>query len=479
MNFSILNFDIGLVLFYLLFTLGVGIYKGRGIKSFQDFAIGGNAFSNTALTATITATWLSAASIIGSIERIYKFGIVWLAIFLGGVLAIYIFRWFTPRIIQFKGCLSVAEILGLWYGKPARVIGGICVVMHSIGMVAAQVAAIGFVFYEFFGIAPEIGIVISAGIVVAYSSFGGIKAVTVTDVIQFAFFMTAIPVIAMIVIDPAGGYEGLYAKLPREHWRLFPSYGTAGEYITLFILFAIPFFDSCLIQRVLMARNRDQIMDCFKATAISMIIFYLLSAVTALSMRAIAPNLEAGNVLYHTINNYLPVGVKGLGIAGILAAIMSTADSYLNVSSIAVINDVIYPLRKRELSDKNKLLIAKITTFIIGMSTIVVAIRFDSVLRIVLKSWVVWAPVMVAPLYATFFGIKANSRIFLSGMAAGVATVIVWMVLDIEANTGIDSTVPSLFANLVMFGLVALYYHKRDPKKLNNPVLPNPEGDRV
>ncbi|AZL16164.1 sodium:solute symporter family protein [Rickettsiales endosymbiont of Stachyamoeba lipophora] len=470
---NILNLDNLIVIAYLLVTLVVGIYKGRNIKTFKEYAIGDYKFSNSALVATITATWLSAGSAIGTHEKVYQFGIVWVVIFLFGVVGIFLFQLLAPRIYKFKGHLSVSEIIGTWYGPQARVIGGICVALHSIGMVAAQVGAIGYVCHEFFDLSPMIGILIGAGIVVIYSSFGGIKAVTYTDIIQFAFFMVAIPLIANIMLIKAGGYSGLLEKVPAEHLKIFPNYGSVSEYLFLFLFFAIPFFDSCLIQRVLMAKDKEQVVTSFKSTALVMILFYVLCGLIALSVRTINADLNPNNVLYYTINNYLPMGIKGLGIAGLLAVVMSTADSYLNTSSIAIIHDVVNPLRKSSLTSRQELLVTKFTAILIGSGAILVAISFKSILQIIIKAWIIWAPIMVVPLYATFLGIKSNSNIFKLSAIAGIATVVIWLIYDIEAKTGIDSMIPSLFANLIAFSSASLYYHKYAPKKLNKPIMPN------
>ncbi|AZL16165.1 sodium:solute symporter family transporter [Rickettsiales endosymbiont of Stachyamoeba lipophora] len=466
----LLNIDNFIVISYLILTLIIGIIKGRNIKSIKEYAIGNFNFSTAALVATITATWLDAAAAIGAHEKIYQFGIVWIIIFMGGALEIFLFQLLTPRIYKFKGHLSVSEILGTWYSPRARIIGGICVALHSIGIIGAQVAAIGYVCYEFFHISPSIGMLIGAGIVVIYSSLGGIKAVTITDMIQFAFFMVAISVIANVLIMKIGGFRQLINHVPAEHLKLLPSYNNPIEYLILFIFFTIPFFDSCIIQRVLMARDERQAATSLKATAVVMVVFYVLCGLIALSVRGLNADLNPNDVLYYTINNYLPAGIKGLGIAGLLAVIMSSADSYLNTSSVAIIHDVITPLRKTSLSIKEKLFITKVASLIIGSGAILVAISFESIINIIIKAWIVWAAIMVVPLYAVFFNIKANFQIFLSGALAGISTVIIWIIFDIEAKIGIDSNIPALFANLVAFIVSSFYYHKYASYKLYIPL---------
>jgi len=191
---QLLNIDSFIVLGYLLLTLIVGIYKGRNIKNIKEYAVGDYTFSTTTLVATITATFLGGGSMIGVTEKVYSHGIGWIIIFLGDTLTILLFYLIAPKVFdRFHGCISVGEILGNWYGKPARIIGGFCSVCLIMGGVSVQIIALGHLYSDFMSVPLIIGLIIAAGTVIVYSAFGGIKAVTYTDVIQFAFFIIVVP----------------------------------------------------------------------------------------------------------------------------------------------------------------------------------------------------------------------------------------------------------------------------------------------
>lgn len=462
--------DSVIVLLYLAVTLAVGIYSGRNINSIKEYAIGNYKFSTSTLTATITATWIGAGLLLGIHEKVYQQGIIWLFIFLGGVIDIFIFQIISKKIFRFKGCFSAAEILGKWYGPEARTIGGICIALYSIGTIAIQVAAIGYLFKEFFGISPVIGIIVGAGIVVLYSSFGGIKSVTYTDVIQFCFFIIAVPIIAIVIINKAGGYSTVLAKLPAEHLKLIPNYSKPIEYITMLLFFSIPFCDACLIQRVLMAKDERQVAVSFRATAIVMVLFYLVCLQIALSVYSINPTLNPNTVLYYVINNYLPIGIKGLGIAGVLAVIMSSADSYLNASSVAIISDVINPLRENKLTNKQEVIIIRLTTFFIGSTAILFATTSESITKLMINAWMFWAPVAVVPLYAAIFGVKSNLKVFLISAATGMTFVTIWELLDLTAITNLENSVPAVLISFLAFVTSTLYFKYFSPTSL---IVPN------
>ncbi|MBN8827243.1 MAG: sodium:solute symporter family protein [Sphingobacteriia bacterium] len=469
---QMLNVDSIIVFLYLLLTLIVGMYSGRNIKNMKEFAIGDRKFSTSALTATFTATWIGAGVTIGIHEKVYQHGIIWMFIFMGEVAEIFIYRLFVPYMGKFKGNFSAAEILGKWYGPKARLITGLCTALYCMGLIGAQLGAVGYLFKEFFNISPELGIIIGAGIVVMYSSFGGIKAVTYTDVIQFAFFIVAIPLIANVLLGHVGGYKELITRVPSEHFKLLPEYGNSTQYLLLLIVFfAIPSWDPSFVQRILMSKDKYQMAGSFNGATLVLILFYLVCTQIALSVLVLKPDLDPNNILYYVINNYLPTGIKGLGIAGLLAVIMSTADSYLNTSSVALIHDVINPLRRESLNSKQELVTTKFTSLIMGISAILVAVSFESIVDIMLKTWVLWVPIVVVPMTAAVINIRSNSQTFVISSIVGISTAILWTALGYEDKTEIEPVIPGLVANLIVFTLLSYYYHKFARDKLYIPII--------
>lgn len=467
MNYNMV--DLSIVFIYLAFTLYIGIKKGINIKSLKDYAIGDYKFSDSTLIATLTATWVGAATLIGLSADVYQYGIVWAVIFICSIGETLIFTFLAQHIVRFKGCLSAADILGKWYGDKARIIGGICTVIYSIGIIGTQIAAIGYIFDTFFNINPAIGIFISAIIVIIYSSFGGIKSVVYTDILQFGFFIIALPLIASIMLSNIGGLNDLIKNLPVEHLKIFPAYGTKAHYITLFLFFALPACDACLMQRVLMSKDSAQISKSFKYTALITVMFYIVIAIISLCALISNPDLNPNNVIYTVIKDYMPSGVRGLGIVGCLAVLMSTADSYLNVSAVAIINDVINPIRKeRKLSDKAQMMIVKITTITMGILAIFFATSSESIMQLVINTWIIWSPIVVVPLLAAVLGIESNAKIFMISAFSGLLTVVIWILFGIEGKTGINGVVPAKFVNLIVFSCLTYYYRKFNPQSLTS-----------
>jgi SSS family solute:Na+ symporter len=162
---------------------------------------------------------------------------------------------------------------------------------------------------------------------------------------------------------------------------------------------------------------------------------------------------DATLVLPSMIKEVLPVGLRGMVVAGVIAVVMSSADSFLNAASIALVNDVIQPLRRDGLDDASRLLLARAATLITGALAVFFAIRIASVLDILIYAYHFWAPVILVPLAATLMGWRSNKRAFAGGAAAGLAGVFLWRYAPGEAGE-IDGLVVGVFANLLTFALI-------------------------
>lgn len=460
--------DISIIIFYLVLVLGVGIYTGKNIKNFRDFSIGSYGFHDSTMVATIAATWIGADVLLGISEKIYQEGMIWIFIFLSGaMMEMLLLKHLAPKLSRFKGYITPAEILGNWYGdKRVRMAAGFCIIALCASTIGVQIAALGILTRELLGISPLYGMIICTSIVVVYASIGGLRSVVATDTIQFAFFIVAIPLVSALLLQKVGGIEVMIKKAPTQHFSLLPSYNEPEVYLLMLIFFMIPYADPALIQRTLAAKDAEQISNTFKATAIIFALFYPILAVIGLATSAIDTSLEPSSIVYHTVSHFLPIGIKGLVIAGIIAIIMSSADSYLNLASVTIIHDIVIPLRKKHLTVSMQLFIIRTTTFIVGMLATLFAITSDSIIELLLHSYILWSPVMIIPLYSCFFGVKANTRVFVISGIAGLITTFTWLIIGTE---DIPEILPGILINLICFTLMSFYYYKRRPEELYIP----------
>jgi solute:Na+ symporter, SSS family len=175
-------FDIGTFVVFLIVTLVIGLRYGRSVKTLKDYALGGKNFSTSTLVATIVATWITGSFLTWRIGDMYANGlyaIIWCVCDVGTLM---LTGWvFAMRMGPFLQSASIAEALGNLYGKSVRTITALFCLSVSIGLVSLQLKTGERIFSMLLGWDSVRTQMVIGSIVIVYSAFGGVRAVTFTD----------------------------------------------------------------------------------------------------------------------------------------------------------------------------------------------------------------------------------------------------------------------------------------------------------
>ncbi|MCR4556013.1 MAG: sodium:solute symporter family protein [Alphaproteobacteria bacterium] len=418
--------DLVIVVLYLVVTLAVGILAGRNVKSMKDFSVSSKIFPTSVLVSTIFATWMGGDDLIGVSERVYSVGLAFFVLVLGQTLSLFFHaRVIAPKVLRdFPDKVSIGEIMGDLYGKPGQIMSGVANVLFSIGYIAVQVSAIGYICNLFFGVSHFFGTVIGSFIVIMYSSFGGIRSVVFTDVLQFGILIIGIPLMANVALEKVGGWEYLLFNLPEQHLELTSYQGSFLLFVVYFIYFVFPGFSPMIIQRILMAKDERQASQSLVISGILYVPFYAVISIIALSAVLMFPGIDPNNAFLNVLDYSLPTVVKGIAISGVLAVIMSTADSFLNVSAIAVTKDVFAVLWPSRMNDKSELMLSRGITVLLGIVSINAATKFSSMVDFGLYFSNFWTPTVVAPMLLYLLNFKTDIKTYLVSIFVGFVSIV-------------------------------------------------------
>ncbi|MEM7495171.1 MAG: ATP-binding protein [Myxococcota bacterium] len=458
--------DLWIVGAYLVATLVIGLYFGSKLESFEDFAIGNRKIGLMGLVATMFATITGADRVLVTSEKVFAVGIVFILVTFGNSISHTLEGFAFKRMDRcLESSLSPGDIIGYFYGRAGKFISGLAIVVVTTGFLGLQVKATGYLFEYFLRMTPMQGIFLGAGLVVFYSSLGGIRAVTATDILQFAMLAIALPFLALWTLWQVGGPEVVKQGLPAGHLNFFFHGPNAKEHISLFALYCFPMMYAIMLQRLLMAKNAKQGARALWITAGVGIVLYCVAGAIGLIATAANAGLEARLALPWVIQQYTSPGIYGMMVVGLLAVIMSSADSYLHVASIAMTHDVIGILRTKKLDSKAELRLAQVASLIIGSLAMCVALWFNDLLSIAVAFRFFWALAMPIPLIAAVYGFRASPRTFLLAVAAGVATSLSWKWFA-PANA-IGPFVPSILVHSIVFFAARMFdpLHIRVEKK--------------
>ena len=451
-----MQFNIDTVVFIVFLTLNlvVGLYYGRGVKNIKDYSLGNRNFSTGALVSTIVATWIGGDYLFITIAEVYTTGLHYAIGCLGMVVCLFLNAYvFVPKMSEFLGSISVASAMGDLYGKHVRLISAIGGAIASAGFIAVQFKVFGYILNDFLGLSGNYPIFLAASVVILYSSVGGIRSVTFTDVIQFFTFGVLIPVLGIVIWNdlsslptfnlvtavqhPLFNYEEFLGLSNPKFWSV----------LLLFLLFSIPDLNPTMFQRVAIGRSVSQVKKAFSISAILLMLILIGMAWIAFLLFNIDPNLNPKDLVQYITNNYAHTGLKSFIMVGIVAMCMSTADSNINASSVLLTHDFCYPLN---IKFKSELVLSKIISVLLGVISIYLALLDYDLLPLVFMTQSFYIPIIDVPLILAILGFRSTTKSVLIGMGAGFVSVIVWRIYFMD-TTGVDSILPGTIVNLIFF----------------------------
>ncbi|MBU1055585.1 MAG: sodium:solute symporter family protein [Proteobacteria bacterium] len=448
--------DQAITIIYLLCVLAIGVWAGKGVKNLTHFSVSDRSFGTWVIFATISASFIGGGFSMGNAEKVFIFGIVNIFALWGFSLKeILVATLIAPKMGKYPDAISVGDIMYENYGKSGKIITGIMSVAVCAGILGAQVGAMGYIFNVFMGIPRMYGILIGCGIVIVYSTVGGMRAVVFTDVFQFIILSIGIPLTLIFGIHYAGGWAAVKSAVPATHFSFL---GTGRTFLQLSVLFMSFLFGETLVppyvQRLFLSKESKHTAKGILWSGLFSFPFFAITGLIGIVALVIKPDLDPNLSMPFVINTVLPIGLKGIVIAGVISIVMSSADSFLNAAAVAFVNDIVKPLSKNH-NSSSELLQVRSVNVLTGIIAIVFAVKIKSVLDILLYSYNFWSPIVLAPLTLAILGYKTKTKHFIAGAIAGVIGVIVWnFILDNPA--GLDGLIIGLFCNFIV---ILIYYN--------------------
>ncbi|MEJ2375324.1 MAG: sodium:solute symporter family protein [Pseudolabrys sp.] len=447
--------DIVIVAAYLFIILGIGLWAGRQRKDLADYAVVERSYGPLVIFATMSASFIGGGFSTGNAQKVFLFGIANIVGLWGFSLKeILVARFVAPKMDRFPDAISVGDIMATGYGKVGRVVTGLCALFLCAGIVGAQVGAMGIVFNVFYGIDRYWGIGLGCSIVILYTTLGGMRAVIVTDIVQFVILAIGMPLVLIFGINYVGGVNALIAAIPADHIQV-P--GAHYHWLGLIALILVFMFGETLVppyvQRLCIGKSAAKVAHGTLLSGLFSIPFFAITGLIGLVALALHPKLDSNLALPDVVVTVMPPVLKGVIIAAVISIVMSSADSYLNSASIAFINDVLTPLRAQPLAPRQSLRLAMIVTFVVGVLSVFFALAIESILDILIYAYTYWAPVVLVPLVATIYGFRKGVAGFAAGALAGFFVAVIWDNI-LHQPAQIAGLVVGVFANLVVFSLM-------------------------
>ena len=446
---------------YLLAIISIGIVTGKKVKNIVDFAVAGKNYSVLIIFATLSASFIGGGFSTGNAEKVFTYGIANIFFLFGFSLQIILVSLFVaPKMGKYRNAITAGDIIGQHYGKNAKIITGFLAVIVCAGILGAQIGAMGYIFNVFTGIPRVWGILIGCSVVILYSTMGGMRAVVAFDVLQFIILAVGIPLTLVLSVFYAGGVQNILAHVPASHFTLLADRFTVVSFVSLFLTFLVgetlvpPY-----VQRLLISDDPKITAKATFYSGLFSIPFFIVTGLLGLIALSMDSTLNPNHALPFIIMNALPIGISGIVIVAMVSIIMSSADSFLNSASVSIVNDIVVPLKKKGMSDRAQLKLAKIANLAVGIFSVVFALKIESILEILIYAYNFWAPIILVPLVSAIIGVKVDAKNFIAGTVGGVFAYIL-SVFYLSKLVGLDNIVFGVIGNFVFFYGYYLYTQK-------------------
>lgn len=273
---------------------------------------------------------------------VYTHGLSGLWLDLAGALGLFGLGFFLARRVRREGAVTLPEILGTYYGAPARRVAALLVLVSEIVWFALLTEATQVVLTAAFGLAPTRAIVLSTAVFVAYTSLGGQYAVVRTDLLQYGLMLVGIPGVGLAcALSAAHGLGGL----PAAAWS-FPTSPTfhLGDIAAMLVLIGLPHMvGSDVYLKLNSCRDEDTARRSALLAAVSKVLFGLSVAAIALAARKALPPMDAASALPAAVLAFAPPALAAFVLVALVATMQTSADIVLLSASAVTARDLAPP----------------------------------------------------------------------------------------------------------------------------------------
>ena len=374
------------MLVYLAVQLGVGVWISRRIRNESDYLLAGRNLGYTLATFSIFATWFGSETIMGSAGNAFRGGISLAnAEPFGYGLCLILMGFLFAGPLWRRRLTTLADLFRQRYSVPVERVAAVILIPGSILWAAAQVRAFGYILSTVTtGVSVEMAIGIAAVFTMLYTMFGGLLADAVNDVIQGTVVIVGLAVVML----------GVLIVMPAQEGGLLSGVGPVtllppGEAFSWALLeeWAIPICGSVvateLVGRIIATRTPNVARRSSWMAGVMYIAVGMIPLLIGVLGQRIVPSLgEAEQVIPAVAQALLPTFFFAIFAGGLVAAILSTVDSTLLVSSGLMSHNLIVPVF-RVTDERRKVLIARAGVLAFGTIAYVQAIRAEGVFELV------------------------------------------------------------------------------------------------
>ncbi len=396
--------------------------KHSPIQSAIDHLLMGRGLTLPLFIGTLVATWYGGIFGVTKIafERgIYNFvtqGVFW-------YLSYIIFALFLVKRIAKYEAITLPDMIEKMFGRKSAKLAAIFNLFNVLPI--AYIISIGLFISSLTGWALTPSMISGLLIVLSYCLWGGLRSVVLSDLVQFFTMCFSVALVLLFSLTQFGGPQFLIEKLPATYFEPTGGQGWGLTLVWGFIALST-LVDPNFYQRCFAAKSPQVAKKGILISTVIWLCFDICTTFGAMYAKAVIPEAQSSTAYLTYAIQLLPHGLRGLFLAGILATILSTLDSYLFLAATTFSFDLS--------KDKTKLTAKKHSAAILCVASLALLMAFifsgdiKSVWKTLgsLSAGCMLLPVLLGQVYPT----RVSDKTFLYSSLCGAISMIIWRFID-------------------------------------------------
>lgn len=457
---------------YFLVMLLVGYYSYKKTTDLSDYMLGGRKVGPAVTALSAGASDMSGWMMMGLPGAMFVSGLssAWLSIglFIGAYVNYLVL---APRLrtytIVANDSLTIPDFLENRFedkSKVLRIVSAIVIMIFYTLYTSSGLVAGGTLFESSFGANYQTGLLITAGVVVAYTLFGGFLAVSITDFIQGVIMFTALILVPIVAFTQVGGVSATMDEIRGIDPTMLDLFkGTSFVGIISLLAWGLGYFGQPhIIVRFMAVGSLKQLKSARRIgmgwMGISLIGAMLTGLVGAAYHSMNGTTLDNSETIFIYFADVLfhPY-ITGFLLAAVLAAIMSTISSQLLVTSSSLTEDFYKTFLKRNSSDKEQVLVGRLAVLLVAIVGVALSLfPNDTILGLVGYAWAGFGSAFGPVLLLSLYWKRMTKWGALAGIIVGAVTVLVWANISTLSDFMYEM-VPGFFLSLLTVIVVSLF----------------------
>ncbi len=477
------------IVVYMAIVVIIGMVYSKQTKNVGDFYLGGRKLGPLVTAMSAEASDMSSYLLMGIPGLALASGLAEVSWTVIGLAAGTYLNWLivAKKLRNYSAkinAITIPDYFSLRYKDNSKILMAIAALMIMIFFVpytASGFSACGKLFGTLFGVDYHIAMIISAIVIVGYTSLGGFNAASITDFVQSIIMTIALLIVLVFGINQAGGMDAVIdnAKNLDGYLNLFQGYNaetnSAGSFGALPVISTLAwglgyFGMPHILLRFMAIENPNKVKVSRRVASVWVVISMAVAVFIGVVGLALVNNgkitgLDDSERIIISVatllsnNGIVPALIAGVILAGILASTMSTADSQLLAASSAASENIVGGLFRVKLDEKKQMIIARLTLIIISVIGVVIAWNEDSsVFRVVSFAWAGFGATFGPVVLLSLFWKRSNKYGAIAGMIVGGIMVFVWkfVIAGIHPVLNIYELLPAFVISLIVNVIVSL-----------------------